>query len=1530
MKLIQIYFIIILIVKIYSQCTGYNSEYLCSSTSAKTYVTHSERNFQTPRPNHNDIYKSSYQGMNDLVGYPRLIYSADRKSCEVKIKIYENPGITGTQIKYKFGDTEQTEDSITITDDTSYPDGLALSVRLLDNSDYEVAKLEFENEYFLWDNPIITQSANYENGQKGVIVELFGWPYQDVTEECVFLGIAGYLGVKVYAPHESILDFENAENGELNPWNYFYQPVSYKMNSRMGNKKTVKNMINLCRRNGVRVYTDVIINHMTKDGKDSYINHKSSDCSQTWGATGSSGGSPFWTVKGQYEVNSVTSQIPAYEFPAVPYFMEHFHCKKSITDSLVDGWVDGEYIDLNTQNDDVRQRIADYFTSLISMGFSGLCINFAKYVDFVDYADIFGKLKTNLGGGDFPNDLIIYLELELDSSIKSSLCTSFSTLVNSLSTNDKNKIKLWAYDYPLNRLTFDFCDNKVTNIDNYILGMEYREDQILNPRGLSSGYVYIRDKDITAHKNFIKSMLTTTPNKSKIKIIFSSYSFMNSGASGIPDGKSDCNNCTTDGCHTNCLKTMLYQKAYNMDSRGYDTGDSSNWIEGTYTRIHRDLDTVNEIRNYMGLLALNSTELYEVEKERAGQSEKCEEKCSLCNEDSRKKNVCIFCNEKGGYLPIDTDQYHVFYECINPSVSTEGYYFNTTTNTYRTCYETCKTCSEEGNPYNHNCDSCDKDLVFRPEDYPIKNCVTNCSGFYYYNIINLPRGYTRWGSEIEAANAHGLHYNYQYKCTANRECLADVPYHIKDKRKCIDDCKNDPDYQYTYNSYCLDDCPPNTIKDSVNFICKDPVTDDCILSDTEIEDLTFGSNSGVEVYSHNYAGEYDYTDKHVSQYKNSKYTITFYKNSECVTGIQGLKLELEIGYDYTFPQIDFGNCYELVKDAYEIEGDLIVGITENTQLKNPYTTYGFFHPTTGEKLEAVTICAGQKIRVYENITSLIKDLPNYDKMKEMLEQGINIFDPQDPFYTDICYPYDSPEKKDISLEDRLLIYFPNVSLCDPGCDIKGIDFNNMTAICDCSFQDLSNNNEITDNALFEEVSGDIFDKIAESNIYVFKCVSYIFKYFSRSYGIFIYFIFLVTHIVMVIIFYVLYLDEIMKYIFNITQKYISFINNNPNNNKEKPAPPKKNLKNDIKKSEIKTEKKLKKKKSKLYEAMDIGLKKKDDEDDKHNNSFIVFNKKTNINNINSKENFAPSVISDQSIEVETKKKSKKKKDKKIEKNKNDKNKSEKNKNEKNKKVINIFKSTESNEMLETIQPEKKDEKKDEIDINFDEYLATDPEEMEYDDAIKLDQRKYCEFFADNIKGRLLFANTFCNEDPLRPMTIKIMVLIISVGFYFFINGFFFNEEYISKVYHLEEDKFFDFVPRSIKRFIYALIIGEIVEYITSFFFIEENRIKGIFIREKDNILNLKNEIIETIKDIKRRTLGFIIVCFILLFFFIFYVLCFNYVYHYSQVEWIKSSILIILANHLISLLLSFFETSFRFLAFRCESERLYQFSQIFD
>ena len=48
----------------------------------------------------------------------------------------------------------------------------------------------------------------------------------------------------------------------------------------------------------------------------------------------------------------------------------------------------------------------------------------------------------------------------------------------------------------------------------------------------------------------------------KIKLELNSYSFMNNGASGFPDGKSDCNNCTKQHFKDYCTKSMPYKKAY--------------------------------------------------------------------------------------------------------------------------------------------------------------------------------------------------------------------------------------------------------------------------------------------------------------------------------------------------------------------------------------------------------------------------------------------------------------------------------------------------------------------------------------------------------------------------------------------------------------------------------------------------------------------------------------------------------------------------------------------------------------------------------------------------------------------------------------------------------------------------------------------------------------------------------------------------------------------------------------------------------
>lgn len=31
---------------------------------------------------------------------------------------------------------------------------------------------------------MVNQPSNFKNGQKGSIIELFGWPYDDIADEC--------------------------------------------------------------------------------------------------------------------------------------------------------------------------------------------------------------------------------------------------------------------------------------------------------------------------------------------------------------------------------------------------------------------------------------------------------------------------------------------------------------------------------------------------------------------------------------------------------------------------------------------------------------------------------------------------------------------------------------------------------------------------------------------------------------------------------------------------------------------------------------------------------------------------------------------------------------------------------------------------------------------------------------------------------------------------------------------------------------------------------------------------------------------------------------------------------------------------------------------------------------------------------------------------------------------------------------------------------------------------------------------------
>ena len=231
-------------------------------------------------------------------------------------------------------------------------------------------------------------------------------------------------------------------------------------------------------------------------------------------------------------------------------------------------------------------------------------------------------------------------------------------------------------------------------------------------------------------------------------------------------------------------------------------------------------------------------------------------------------------------------------------------------------------------------------------------------------------------------------------------------------------------------------------------------------------------------------------------------------------------------------------------------------------------------------------------------------------------------------------------------------------------------------------------------------------------------------------------------------------------------------------------------------------------------------------------------------------------------------------------------------------------------------------------FNMEQYFKKDLDDMDYDDAIKYDNRKFCEYFFSQIKENQMIVKTFYNNENIIPKSIKIVLLLLSFQLYFVIDGLFYSEEYIIKLYHLEEDKsFFSYIPRSISRFFYSILVSYIIRIIIDCFFIEEKKIKKILMREKENILQLRFEIANTIKSIKKRYITFIFICFFIGIFSWYYVSCFNFVYKNVKIEWIKSSITVIFIIQLLTVIFSFLSTILREISFKCKSEKVFKLKQ---
>ena len=836
-------------------------------------------------------------------------------------------------------------------------------------------------------------------------------------------------------------------------------------------------------------------------------------------------------------------------------------------------------------------------------------------------------------------------------------------------------------------------------------------------------------------------------------------------------------------------------------------------------------------------------------------------KCKESNDESQSYKLCISCNNDKQYYEAEIKNKSIllrFKECYNEATKPINFYFDSSVQKYKPCYETCRTCNEGGNGETNNCTTCDTNYIKKP-GYPnitTTNCVADCFYSYYY---------TPYG---------------QYKCTESNICPEEAKLYIRDLKKCTDDCNKEIDYKFQYNGQCLKQCPKYSKKNDKN-LCEDE-NDSCTKSEIEIDLQEFSKLDGFKLNIKNYALEFSYTKKHVSIFYNNMYNIIIYKDSICID-------ELSIN----IPKINFGSCLTKVQNylSSDTTDKIIIVLVEKINFpKKSTTSYAFFHPKTGEKLNIEEICKDDEIIMKESVISQLNN-SNIDlnSVLFLTQQNINIFDLYDEFFTDICYNFESPNGKDVPLKDRVRAFYPNITLCDDGCASIGVNLTSLESICQCKFSDLIKQDIIENNAILSNTLGEVTDLLSSSNLNVLKCYKNVFNAskLKKGYGGFIIIVITFFEIILSLILYFYDVNMIAKYLYNLSNNYILFISNEKKNKKFNGAIKKTRLITGNAKPKDPPKKILRKEKSQKNKKVSIHLKTNSDKKE----YFDIFSKTFNF-----KKKKIKGKISRHSSSNTLKRK----------------------------KVSFIF-----DEDIKRSKDELLKEKNICGNLDMEEYLNPDIDDMEYDDAIKLDKRNFFEYLNDRLKEKQIILDILFNKEYLKPTTAKLLLLLLNIDLYFVINGLFYNEKYISELFNsTEEETFFSFFPRSISRFVYSTLVGTFISIIMDCIFIEEKKIKRIFIREREDTMKIKFEIFLNVKNIKNRYISFIFICLVISIISWYYVSCFNNSYPGVKIEWIKSSITIIFIFQILSILMAILDSILRSISFRFQSEKIYKMKQL--
>jgi hypothetical protein len=183
------------------------------------------------------------------------------------------------------------------------------------------------------------------------------------------------------------------------------------------------------------------------------------------------------------------------------------------------------------------------------------------------------------------------------------------------------------------------------------------------------------------------------------------------------------------------------------------------------------------------------------------------------------------------------------------------------------------------------------------------------------------------------------------------------------------------------------------------------------------------------------------------------------------------------------------------------------------------------------------------------------------------------------------------------------------------------------------------------------------------------------------------------------------------------------------------------------------------------------------------------------------------------------------------------------------------------------------DKKEKLKEEFNNLNTAELNNLEYKKAIILDKRTYLQYYFSLLKKKHLILFTFLPTNDYNVMSLKISLFLVSFSLYLNINGFFFNDDTMHKIY--ENNGAYDIIAQ-IPKILYSSLISSIINIILKTLSLSEKNI--LKIKQENNIMNTVKKSKEIEKCIKIKFAFFYLLSLILMLFFWYFISCFCAVY----------------------------------------------------